>query len=86
MIDFMAEREKIIMTFREYMQNVDDTILLKAFEEFQECMDTGVLPSGEARKLWKKYEEIYNTKFSYKDIEKEIYYEMAMRYYGIMSR
>lgn len=49
-------------------------------------MDTGVLPSGEARKLWKKYEEIYNTKFSYKDIEREIYYEMAMRYYGLKSK
>ena len=73
------------MTFREYMQTVDDTTLLKAFEEFQESMNTGVLPNGEARKLWKKYEEIYNTKFSYSNIEKEVYYEMAMRYYGIRN-
>ena len=73
------------MTFREYMQTVDDATLLKALEEFQESMDTGVLPNGEARKLWKKYEEIYNTKFSYSNIEKEVYYEMAMRYYVIQN-
>lgn len=73
------------MTFREYMQGIEDKTLLKAFEEFQDCMDTGVLEDGEARKLWKKYEEIYSTKILLKDIEKEIYYEMAMRYYEIRN-
>lgn len=67
------------------MQKIEDSKLLEAFEELQECMDTGILVDGETRQLKRKYEEIYDTHFSLKDIEKEIYYEMAMRYYGIKN-
>jgi len=71
------------MTFREYMQKINDSRLFKAFEELQECADTGILADGETRQLKRKCEEIYDTHFTLKDIEKEIYYEMAMRYYGM---
>lgn len=73
------------MTFRKYMQNVEDSRLLKAFEELQECSDTGILTDGETRQLQRKYEEIYDARFPIKDIEREIYYEMAMRYYEIKN-
>ncbi len=73
------------MTFREYMQKIEDSRLLKAFEELQECTDTGILSDGEVRLFKRKYEKIYDAHFSLKDIEKEIYYEMAMRYYEMKN-
>lgn len=70
------------MKFTEYLQGIDDTVLLKAYEEFQECINTGVLSSGEARKIWRNLEENYNIKLSLKEFERVLYYEMATRYYN----
>lgn len=70
------------MTFREYMKQVKDDVLLKAFEEYQELCNNGVLPDGVAREIWQKCNEICETSFPLGYVEKEVYFELAMRYYN----
>lgn len=74
------------MIFREYMQQVNDDVLLKAFEELQELQQSGVLSEGEVKKFRRKYKELYScADASISIIENEVYFEMAMRYYKKME-
>lgn len=74
------------MTFRDYMQRVDDKVLMKSFDELQESRNTGVLTAGVTRELLNKYNAIFGFKASLKDIEREVFYEMATRYYAIRCK
>ena len=70
--------------FKTYMQQLSDEDLLKAFEEFQDCVDTGCLVlNGKAREIWNVFNQSYNTKFDLKQVEKQVFYEMAMIYYKL---
>lgn len=69
--------------FKEYMQNLPNEQLLVAFEELQETKSTGVLDGDVARGLIGVYKDYYPTAdASISIIEKEVYYEMAMRFYA----
>lgn len=74
------------MTFREYLQQVSDKDLIKAFEEYQQLASSGVLPDGVSREFWRMCEEIYGAEFTLNFIEKEVYYEMARRYYELKMK
>lgn len=74
------------MTFREYLQQVSDKDLIKAFEEYQELASTGVLHGGVSREFLRKCEEIYGAEFTLNFIEKEVYYEMGRRYYELKMK
>nr|WP_024835462.1 hypothetical protein [Clostridium sp. 12(A)] len=69
--------------FREYMQKLSDQQLIDAFGELQDSQSLGILkPGGEVRRLMGVYKDFYSTtEPSISTVEKEIYYEMAMRYY-----
>jgi hypothetical protein len=69
--------------FKKYMQNLSNERLMKAFEELQDMISTGVLEGDVTRGLIGVYKDYYPTAdASISIIEKEVYYEMAMRYYA----
>lgn len=68
--------------FKKYMQNLSNERLMKAFEELQDMISTGVIEGDVARGLIGVYKDYYPTAdASISVIEKEVYYEMAMRFY-----
>lgn len=71
--------------FRDYMQKLSNEQLKNAFEELQDLQDTGNLKSGVVRGLIGVYKDYDPTsEASISIIEKEVYYEMSMRFYGEM--
>lgn len=68
--------------FRGYMQKLSNEQLMIAFEELQDLQDTGILQNGVVRGLIGIYKDYYSAAdASISIIEKEVYYEMAMRFY-----
>ena len=69
--------------FREYMQKIPNEQLMNAYEELQDMKSTGVLQGDTVRGFIGVYRDYYHTaEASISIVEKEIYYEMAMRYYA----
>lgn len=68
----------------DYMSSIDDKDLLIAFEECQQCRETGILPVGKARSIMNKWKELSGSNnFNATVIMQEISNEMAKRYYKL---
>jgi len=74
------------MKFREYTKGLLDADLIQVYKECQELQATGVLGTGKVRELARLYKEIYHlNEINLSIIEKEIYFEMARRYFDVIS-
>lgn len=70
------------MELKEFLKSLDDQFLKTCFEEYECLSNTGVLPSGKARKVEEWFHNEYNLKGNALDAVKDsIYYEMARRFY-----
>lgn len=63
------------------LSEISNDKLLRAFEELQVLKSTGVLTNGKIKEVWNECKNLYQVNFSLDFIQKEIYYEMAKRYY-----
>ena len=65
------------------MQNLTNEKLMATFDELQDMKSTGVLEGDITRSFMGIYKDCYPTSdVSVSIIEKEVYYEMAMRFYA----